>query len=126
MVASVESEEGGKLDSLKFLIAIALLIGGIVQFYYFEEESQLYRVLALLGFVAFALGVVYTTRKGKNLWLFARDARTEVRKVIWPTRQETIQTTLMVIVMVILVGLMLWLIDMILRWGVLVLTGQGA
>jgi len=126
MVARVESEEGGKLDSLKFLIAIALLVGGIVQFYYFEEESQLYRVLALLGFVAFALGVVYTTRKGHSLWLFARDARTEVRKVIWPTRQETMQTTLMVVIMVILVGLMLWLIDMILRWGVLVLTGQGA
>jgi len=126
MVARVESEEGGKLDSLKFLIAIALLIGGIVQFYYFEEESHLYRVLALLGFIAFALGVVYTTRKGQSLWLFARDARTEVRKVIWPTRQETIQTTLMVVVMVILVGLMLWLIDMILRWGVLALTGQGA
>ena len=126
MVARVESEEGGKLDSLKFLIAIALLIGGIVQFYYFEEESQLYRVLTLLGFIAVALGVVYTTRKGLSLWLFARDARTEVRKVIWPTRQETMQTTLMVVVMVILVGLMLWLIDMILRWGVLALTGQGA
>jgi len=126
MNARVETEEGGKLDSLKFLVAIALLIGGIVQFYYFEEESQLYRVLALLGFVALAMGVVYTTRMGHGLWLFARDARTEVRKVIWPTRQETMQTTLMVIVMVILVGLMLWLIDMILRWGVLALTGQGA
>jgi len=126
MNARVESEEGGKLDSLKLLVAIALLIGGIAQFYYFEEESQLYRVLALLGFVALAMGVVYTTRMGHGLWLFARDARTEVRKVIWPTRQETMQTTLMVIVMVILVGLMLWLIDMVLRWGVLALTGQGA
>lgn len=126
MVARVVAEEGGKLDSLKFLIAIALLIGGIVQFYYFAEESQLYRILALLAFVALAMGVVYTTRLGQSLWLFARDARTEVRKVIWPTRQETIQTTLMVVVMVILVGLMLWLIDMILRWGVLALTGQGA
>ncbi|VAW60381.1 Protein translocase subunit SecE [hydrothermal vent metagenome] len=125
MVASAEVEQGGKLDSLKFLIAIALLIGGIVQFYYFEEESQLYRVLALLVFVAAALGVVYTTQRGHSLWLFARDARTEVRKVIWPTRQETMQTTLMVVVMVIIVGIMLWLIDMVLRWAVLFLTGQG-
>lgn len=125
MVARVETEEGGKLDSLKFLIAIALLVGGVVQFYYFEEESQLYRILGLLALVAAAMGVMYTTRLGYGLWLFARDARTEVRKVIWPTRQETMQTTLMVVLMVILVGIMLWLIDMFLRWAVLILTGQG-
>jgi len=125
MVAKAETEETGKLDSLKFLIAIALLIGGIWQFYYFEEESQLYRILGILALMAVAMGVMYTTRLGYGLWLFARDARTEVRKVIWPTRQETMQTTLMVVVMVILVGIMLWLIDMVLRWGVLVLTGQG-
>jgi len=125
MVAKAETEETGKLDNLKFLIAIALLVGGIWQFYYFEEESQLYRILGLLAFVIVAMGVMYTTRLGYGLWLFARDARTEVRKVIWPTRQETMQTTLMVVVMVILVGIMLWLIDMVLRWAVLVLTGQG-
>jgi len=125
MVAKAETEESGKLDSLKFLIAIALLVGGIWQFYYFEEESHLYRVLGLLAIVAVAGGVMYTTRLGYGLWVFARDARTEVRKVIWPTRQETMQTTLMVIVMVILVGIMLWLIDMLLRWGILLLTGQG-
>jgi preprotein translocase subunit SecE len=125
MVAKAETEEGSKLDSLKFVVAIALLIAGVVQFYYFEEESQLYRVLALLGFVGFAMAVVYTTRMGQALWLFARDARTELRKVIWPTRQETMQTTLMVIIVVILVGVMLWLIDMVLRWAVLALTGQG-
>ena len=125
MVARSESEESSKLDILKFIVAIALLIAGVLQFYYFKEESQLYRVLGVLAFVALALGVVYTTRMGHGLWLFARDARTEVRKVIWPTRQETMQTTLMVIVMVILVGLMLWLIDMVLRWAVLALTGQG-
>ena len=125
MVAKTETEENSKLDSLKFLIAIALLVGGIWQFYYFEEESQLYRILGLLAIVAVAAGVMYTTRMGYGLWMFARDARTEVRKVIWPTRQETVQTTLMVVVMVFLVGIMLWLIDMLLRWGVLQLTGQG-
>jgi len=125
MVARAETEESGKLDSLKFLVAIALLVGGIVQFYYFEEESQLYRILGLLALLAVAAGVMYTTRMGYGLWMFAREARTEVRKVIWPTRQETMQTTLMVVIMVILVGIMLWLIDMVLRWAVLVLTGQG-
>ena len=125
MVVKAETEESGKLDNFKFLIAIALLVGAIWQFYYFEEESQLYRILGLLAILAVAVGVMYTTRLGYGLWLFARDARTEVRKVIWPTRQETMQTTLMVIVMVIIVGIMLWLIDMFLRWAVLVITGQG-
>ncbi len=125
MVAKAETEESGKLDSLKFLIAIALLVGGIWQFYYFAEESQLYRILGLLAMVAAAMLVMYTTRLGYGLWLFARDARTEVKKVIWPTRQETVQTTLMVVVMVFLVGIMLWLIDMFLRWAILMLTGQG-
>ena len=126
MVAKTETEESNKCDSVKFLVAIALLIGGIMQFYYFEEESQLYRILGLLAFVFAAFGVMYTTRLGYGLWVLAREAKTEVRKVIWPTRQETMQTTLMVIVMVILVGIMLWLIDMFLRWAILLLTGQGA
>ena len=125
MVAKTEVEESGKLDSLKFLVAIALLVGGIWQFYYFAEESHLYRILGLLAMVLLAMGVMYTTRMGYGLWVFARDARTEVRKVVWPTRQETMQTTLMVVVMVFLVGIMLWLIDMILRWAILLLTGQG-
>ncbi|MCW8956847.1 MAG: preprotein translocase subunit SecE [Gammaproteobacteria bacterium] len=125
MVARAETEVTSKLDSLKLVIAILLLVAGIAQFYYFEGESLLYRVLALLGFVFVALGFVYMTRMGYGVWQFARDARTEVRKVVWPTRQETVQTTLLVIVVVILVGLMLWLMDMFLRWAVFFLTGQG-
>lgn len=125
MVARTETEQTGKLDTLKLAVAIVLLIAGIAQFYYFEAESLLYRVLGVVGFSIAAIGVVYTTILGQRIWGFARDARTEVRKVVWPTRQETVQTTLLVIGMVIIVGIMLWLIDMFLRWGVLVLTGQG-
>jgi len=125
MVAKTETEQTGKLDTLKLIVAIVLLIAGIAQFYYFEAESLLYRVLGVVGFSIAAIGVVYTTALGQSIWGFARDARTEVRKVVWPTRQETVQTTLLVIGMVIIVGIMLWLIDMFLRWGVLVLTGQG-
>lgn len=125
MVAKTETDQTGKLDTLKLAVAIALLIAGIAQFYYFEAESLLYRVLGVVGLSIAAIGVVYTTVLGQGIWGFARDARTEVRKVVWPTRQETVQTTLLVIGMVIIVGIMLWLIDMFLRWGVLVLTGQG-
>ncbi len=114
-----------KLDSFKLLLAVVLLVAGIGGFYYLEDQSLLYRVLGLLGVVVLALGVVYTTAMGKTVAGFLRESRTEVRKVVWPTRQETMQTTLIVIVVVILVGISLWLLDMLLLWGVKLLTGQG-
>ena len=124
MVALSESGKS-KLDTVKLLLAFVLLGLGVAGFYYLENESQLYRVLALLvvGFVA--VGVVYTTAMGKRVAGFVRDSRTEVRKVVWPSRQETIQTTLIVIVAVFIIGIFLWLLDMLLLWGVQVLTGQG-
>lgn len=126
MVAKAETESTNKLDTFKLVLAVALLVAGIGQFYYFADAMLLYRVLGLLVFVALAAGAVFTTQIGQALWLFMREARTEVRKVVWPTRQETTQTTLLVIAMVIIVGIMLWLMDMFLRWAVFFLTGQGA
>jgi preprotein translocase subunit SecE len=87
---------------------------------------MMFRVLALLALVAVALGVMFTTQLGQGIWSFLRDSRNEVRKVVWPTRQETVQTTLLVIAMVVLVGIMLWLMDILLRWAVMLLTGQGS
>jgi preprotein translocase subunit SecE len=126
MVAKAETESSNKLDTFKLGLAVVLLLAGIVQFYYFADALLLYRVLGLLVFIALAAGAVFTTQLGQTLWLFMREARAEVRKVVWPTRQETTQTTLLVIVMVVIVGIMLWLIDMFLRWAVFFLTGQGA
>ena len=124
MVASSESGKS-KLDTVKLLLALVLLGAGIAGFYYLENESQLYRVMALLVVVFIAIGVVYTTALGKRVAGYVRDSRTEVRKVVWPSRQETIQTTLIVVVAVFLIGIFLWLLDMLLLWGVQILTGQG-
>ena len=124
MVAVSESGKS-KLDSVKLVLALVLLCAGVAGFYYLENESQLYRVLALLVVVAIAVGVVYTTALGKRVNGYRRDSFIEVRKVIWPSRQETIQTTLIVIVAVFIIGIFLWLLDMLLLWGVQVLTGQG-
>jgi preprotein translocase subunit SecE len=126
MVAKTETEVANKMDTLKLVIAVLVLLAGISGFYYYEaEQALLYRVLGLLALVVVALGVVYTTRLGQSIVGFARDARAEVRKVVWPTRQETIQTTMMVIFAVILIGIFLWLVDMVLLWAVRLLTGQG-
>ena len=126
MVAKAETETTTWVDTVKLIAAVSLLVASIAQFYYFADELMVYRVLALLALLAIALGVVFTTQIGQVTWGFMRDSRAEVRKVVWPTRQETVQTTLLVIAMVVLVGIMLWLMDMVLRWGVMMLTGQGS
>lgn len=125
MVAKTEVEVTNKLDTFKLLLAIVVLLAGIAGFYYYEAEGLLYRVLGLLAFVLIALGIVYTTNLGQSVVGFGREARAEVRKVVWPSRQETVQTTLMVIVAVIIIGIFLWLIDMVLVSAVQYLTGQG-
>jgi len=125
MVAKTEVEVTNKLDTFKLLLAIVMLLAGIAGFYYYEAEGLLYRVLGLLAFVLVALGMVYTTNLGQSVVGFGREARAEVRKVVWPSRQETVQTTLMVIVAVIIIGIFLWLIDMMLVSAVQYLTGQG-
>ncbi|MGB5397796.1 MAG: preprotein translocase subunit SecE [Gammaproteobacteria bacterium] len=113
------------MDTLKLGVAVLILVAGVAGFYYFEAEAILYRVLGLLALVLMAVGVVYTTRLGQSIVGFGREARAEVRKVVWPTRQETVQTTMMVIFAVILIGIFLWLVDMTLLWAVQIMTGQG-
>ena len=125
MVAKTEIEVTNKLDTVKLLLSIVLLVAGVAGFYYYEAEGLIYRVLGLLVFVLIALGTVYTTNLGQSVVGFGRESRAEVRKVVWPTRQETVQTTLMVLVAVIVLGIFLWLIDMMLVNAVQYLTGRG-
>ncbi len=113
-------------DTLKLLVAVALLVAGIVGFYWFEGHSALLRVLGLLAAVVAAGFVAVQTDKGRAVWAFFGDARTEVRKVVWPTRQDAIQTTLIVLLVVILMSLFMWAIDGILFSIVKSLTGHGA
>ena len=125
MVAKAETEVSNKLDTFKLVLAIAVLLVGIGGFYYYADASLLYRVLGLVGMVVVAAGIALTTATGHAIMSFGREARAEVRKVVWPTRQETVQTTLMVVVAVIILGIFLWLVDMLLLNAVQLLTGQG-
>jgi len=125
MVAKAETEVSNKLDTFKLVMAVAILLAGIGGFYYYADASLLYRVLGLVAMVIAAASIALTTGTGHAIVSFGREARAEVRKVVWPTRQETVQTTLMVVVAVIILGIFLWLIDMMLLSGVQILTGQG-
>ena len=106
------------IDTFKLMTAVLVLIAGVVGFYYFEEESQLLRVLGMLAVAVVAFLIAATSEPGRRGLGFVKDSRVEVRKVVWPTRQETLQTTIAVLFMVILVAIMLWLFDMFLGWGV--------
>jgi preprotein translocase subunit SecE len=124
MNARAEAASSG-LDTAKLAVAALLLVGGIWAFYFFAGYSVLLRTLGLLVIAGGAAAIALTSVQGRQLWRFALDARMEVRKVVWPTRQETIQTTLIVIVMVLILGLVLWLFDTILRAIFNLLVGHG-
>jgi len=129
-MSSKAEQQTSSFDTVKLILSFVLLLVGIGGFYYFatwkgEAVSVLIRVLGLLAFVAIAVGIAATTEKGRNLIAFLKDSRTEVRKMVWPTRAETMQTTLMVMVIVVLLSLFLWLVDMLLGWGVKTLLGGG-
>ena len=117
MVSKTE-QASSTIDTFKLMTAVLVLIAGVVGFYYFEEESQLLRVLGMLAVVVVAFFIAASSDPGRRALGFVKEARVEVRKVVWPTRQETLQTTIAVLFMVILVAIMLWLFDMFLGWGV--------
>ena len=123
MVTKTEQQVSSGFDTVKLLVSLVILVAGIIGFYYFKDEAHLLRVLGILTVVVVSLGIAATTQIGKKSVGFARDARVEVRKVVWPTRQETVQTTIAVLVMVLVVAIMLWLIDMFLGWGIRSLLG---
>jgi len=117
-VVSKTEQSTSAIDTFKLLTAVLVLIAGVVGFYYFEDESQLLRVLGMLAVAVVAFLIAATSDPGRRGLGFVKDARVEVRKVVWPTRQETLQTTIAVLFMVILVAIMLWLFDMFLGWSV--------
>jgi len=113
-------------DIVKQVFSAAFVVAGVAAFYYYSDELQLlYRVLGLVFIVLVALGLMLTTEIGRSVWAFIQESKIEVRKVVWPTREETTRTTLLVFAMVFSVGLILWLLDMFLFWVVRLITGQG-
>ncbi len=115
--------ESSSMDTAKLALAVLMLAAGIGGFYYYEAYSLLLRVLGLLAVAGVAVAIAMQTMVGRKVWSFASDSRTEVRKVVWPSRQETIQTTLIVFAMVLVIGIILWLVDMALLAIVRSVTG---
>nr|WP_299246180.1 preprotein translocase subunit SecE [uncultured Halomonas sp.] len=104
-------------DGAKWAVVVALIVLAVIGNSYFSDQALLYRVLGVVVLGAAAAAIALMTTKGRELTELALSARKEIQRVVWPTRQETIQTTAIVLVAVLVVGLMLWLIDTILGWA---------
>ena len=110
-------------DKLKLTLAVLLLVGGIGGFYYFGGKPEIVQWGVLLAAAAIAVAVASQTAAGHATWDFARGARVELRKVVWPARKETMQMTLVVFVLVVLIALFIWMLDWMLHKTLTVITG---
>ena len=119
-----ETKSSG-LDTAKLLGAIVLLVAGIVAYYWYNSQFQLLRIGYVIIGLVLALLLAWQTQLGHGIWGFIQSSRNEVRKMVWPTREETFQTTAAVIVVVLITGVLMWLLDIFLFWALHGLTGQG-
>jgi preprotein translocase subunit SecE len=119
MNAKVEQSGSSAADVAKLTLAIAVIAAGIVAYYWFNELASWQRLLLLIGALVAGGAIGFFTRAGQSLRSFLVESQFELRKVVWPTRQETMQTTLVIIVVVIILSLLLGLIDVLLKWSIL-------
>ncbi len=111
-------EQSGRFDAIKWILVGLVVAAGVAGNVLFADQSLLYRVLGLLVLGAIALAIASQTAKGAALWSLMQGSRTEIRKVVWPTHQETLQTTAIVLVVVVIMALLLWGLDSLLSWVV--------
>jgi preprotein translocase subunit SecE len=123
MNASTETQPSGSLDSLKWMVVIIILAGIVFANYFFGDESVLIRAVGAVVAVVIAGAIAMQTVKGHNAVAFAKESRTEIRKVVWPTRQEAVQTTGIVLFATFIMSLVLWGLDSTLFWIVGFITG---
>ena len=118
------SKNKSVFNGVKWAVVILLLAGGVVGNQLLQQFSLSLRLIGWIILAGMVLGIAATTASGKKAIAFAREAKTELRQVVWPTRQEVVRIAMMVVILILLVGLVLWGIDSLLLWAVGWLTGQ--
>jgi preprotein translocase subunit SecE len=124
METKVETEPT-MVDTAKIAAAVAIALVGFVAYYYFDNAPAPLRALGVLVAVGIAVLVGLQSAQGQSLWRFVQAARVELRRVVWPTREETIQTTIAVLVFALIMGVFFWLLDLGLLYATSKITGQG-
>ena len=124
-MAEVQTPAGASAkDTALMMSSIVLLIAGIVAFYWFDEQPLVIRVGMVIAGLAAGAGLMWFSWYGREFWQFAQAARVELRKVVWPEREETIKTTYVVFIFAIVMGVFFWLLDMVLTYLTRLLGGQ--
>ena len=116
-------QSGSSLDLVKWLVVAVLVAAGIYGYSHYADIFIVYRLLALLAVAGLAGWLAIQTVKGRAFFNLLMDARSEIRKVVWPTRQETVQTTVIVMIVVVIVALILWGVDSLLSWLINLIIG---
>jgi len=125
MTDETKVPDAGTADNLKLAAAIVIVVAGVAGYYLLASQPTWMRWLPVIGSLLLAAVVVAFSRYGTEFRRFVELARIELRKIVWPTRQETLQTTLVVFGFVIIAGLFFWLLDLVLAWATKALTGTG-
>ena len=124
-MAEVQTPAGASAkDTALMTLSIVVLFAGIVAFYWFDEQPLLVRVAMVIAGLAAAAGLMWFSWYGREFWQFVLAARVELRKVVWPEREETIKTTYVVFFFAIVMGVFFWLLDMVLTYLTRLLGGQ--
>jgi len=113
------------LDTVKLVAAVAILVGGIAGFYLLSSYPLAVRWVIVLASLGVGLLVALQSAQGRAFWQFVQGSRIELRKVVWPTRQETLQTTLVVVIAILAMGIFFWVLDWILGAVTAALTNRG-
>jgi preprotein translocase subunit SecE len=126
-MAEVQTPTGASAkDSALLMLSILALLLGIVAFYWYEDLALPLRLGMVLAGLAAAAGLIWFSWYGVEFRQFAVAARIELRKVVWPEREETIKTTYVVFIFAIVMGLFFWGLDWVLTWLTRLFTGQSA
>jgi preprotein translocase subunit SecE len=117
-------QDASSADVAKLVVAILLVAAGIVGYYLLDNVWL--RWGCVVGGLALGALVIALSGYGKRLWAFTESARVELRKVVWPTREETTKTTVAVFIFVTLAGVFFWLLDLLLAWATRFWTNTGS
>lgn len=124
-MATQQNSTSSWLDTALLWLAIVVLCGSIFGYYWYAASvTDVIRVIGMLAGVVVAVLIALQTAIGKTAWSYIRGSRAEMRRVVWPTRRETVQTTMMVIVVVLILAIFIWAMDIVLAWGVQVIAGR--
>ena len=118
MILDKVDVDTNKNDLVKWILAGVLFFTSVIAFYYFDQYPFIYRVLGLIAIVLIDFVILFNTKKIKDLRVFGYDARVELKKVIWSTKAEVIQTTVIVFIVIIIMSILLWLLDKLLGAGI--------